>query len=445
MKVNVEKQENNTVQLSIEIEPEVAVQEYNKACRRYSERVNIPGFRKGKAPRAMIEKHVGVENIQQDVINRVLPNVLADTISENQYDLATEPIIESFDFNLGQPLKVNVKLELKPEVKLNNYKSQVVEVPEFKQAEDALDKEMSAISERFSSLKTVVGRPSNDSDIVVIDFNGTINGEPIKGGSAKNHQLDIKNSNFIKGFAEQLVGKNIGEEFTIKVTFPEDYYDNTIAGKEAEFQIKLNEIKEKDVPEVNDELAQKVGPFQTVDELKADISKYIENTAKFENKTRAEKLVVEKVVEQAEVDIPDSMINKEAKLLYQEVQERFKRQGISWEQVLDTQGHETIWNNLREEAAKRVKSSLVLGAVAKEENLQIKDEDFQAKVVEMASMYRTDDSTIYKQIAQNPALAQSISQQILGQKVVNFLYENNEIKYVEDKSENSAETVKSEV
>ena len=432
MKVNLEKQENNLFKLSIEIDADVAAQEYNKACRKTGENINIPGFRKGKAPRSMIEKHVGVGRIQQRVLDALLPNIFADLISEHQFDLATEPVVENYNFELGKPVSVTARLEIKPEVNLVNHKGQVIEVPEFKHSDDVIDKELKLLSEKFATLEPIVGRPAEVTDIVIIDFTGTVNGEPIKGGAGKNQQLDLSNSHFIKGFAEQTVGKSIGEEFTINVTFPEDYQDKALSGKPAEFKIKINEIKKKITPEINDELAQKVGPFQTLEDLKADMAKYLEKTRENENKIRTEKAILEKVVDSAKVDIPDSMVNREAKTLLEEIQARFKSQGISWDQVLEQQGHENTWNSLREEAAKRVRTSLVLSAVAKTENIQLTEEDFLEKVRELARTYNSDEKAIYEQMAQNPALAQGLSQQIMSQKIINYLLENNEVKYIED-------------
>ena len=432
MKVNLEKQENNLFKLNIEIDADVAAQEYNKACRKTGENINIPGFRKGKAPRSMIEKHVGVGRIQQKVLDALLPNIFADLISEHQFDLATEPVVENYNFELGKPVTVTARLEIKPEVNLVNHKGQVIEVPEFKHSDDVIDKELKLLSEKFATLEPIVGRPAEATDIVIIDFTGTVNGEPIKGGAGKNQQLDLSNSHFIKGFAEQTVGKSIGEEFTINVTFPEDYQDKVLSGKPAEFKIKINEIKKKITPEINDELAQKVGPFQTLEDLKADMAKYLEKARENENKIRTEKAILEKVVDSAKVDIPDSMVNREAKTLLEEIQARFKSQGISWDQVLEQQGHENTWNSLREEAAKRVRTSLVLSAVAKTENIQLTEEDFLEKVRELARTYNSDEKAIYEQMAQNPGLAQGLSQQIMSQKIINYLLENNEVKYIED-------------
>jgi len=440
MKVNVEKQENNLFKLNIEIDAEVAAQEYNKACRKISENINIPGFRKGKAPRSMVEKHVGVARIQQKVLDALLPNVFADVISEHQFDLATEPVVETYTFDLGKPIAIVARLEIKPDVNLVNYKGQTIEVPEFKQSDDLIDKELKLLSEKFATLEPIVGRPAEESDIVIIDFNGKVNGDPIKGGSGKNQQLDLANSHFIKGFAEQIVGKGIGEDFTISVTFPEGYPDKTLANKPAEFAIKINEIKKKITPEINDELAQKVGPFQTIDDLKKDMSTYFDKTKENENKIRSEKVVLEKIVDSAQVELPDSMVNREAKSLMEEIQTKFKSQGISWEQVLEKQGHEKTWNSLREEAKKRVKTSLVLSAIAKTENIQITEEDFAEKVKELARVYNSDEKIVYEQMAQNPALAQGLSQQIMSQKIINYLLENNEVKYIEDTNPQQSES-----
>lgn len=438
MKVNVEKQENNTVSVSVEFEADVASQEYNKACRKLSERVSIPGFRKGKAPKHVIERTIGTEQIQREAIDRLLTGALADVITENDYDLISEPVIESYKFQQGEPLVVNIKLELRPEVKLGDYKNVALEVPQYKMEDEAVDAELKSLAERFTSLEPVV-RPSEEKDIVVIDFTGTVEGNEIKGGSAKNYSLDIANSNFIPGFADQLVGKSTGEEFTITVTFPEDYHDKDLAGKPAEFAIKINEVKEKIVPEIDDALAQKVGKFDTIEDLKADIKGFLSKTAESENKVRAEKSIVEKVVENANVEIPDSMINKEAKVLLEEMQYRVKSQGINWETFVDSQGHENLWSSTRDEAAKRVKTSLVLSEIAKTEDLKLTDEDFQKKVKELAETYNTDEKNVYKQFSQNPSLAQSFSQQIMGQKIIDFLLENNEVKYIEETSESKSE------
>ena len=185
MKVNVERKENNTIKLNIEIDADIAAQEYNKACKKIGDNITIPGFRKGKAPRSMVEKYVGAEKIHKEALDKVLPGIFADTISEHQFDLATEPVVESYQYTLGEPLKVIAKIEVKPDVTLNDYKGLKVEVPEFRHPEDVLERELKTLAEKFTALEPVIGRPCDKNDIVVIDYSGTINGEPIKGGSSK--------------------------------------------------------------------------------------------------------------------------------------------------------------------------------------------------------------------------------------------------------------------
>jgi trigger factor len=429
MNVSVEKLEKNLVKLNIEIDADVAAQEYNKACRYISEGVSIPGFRKGKAPRNVVEKYVGPEKIQREALNRLLPEVFADAVSENNFDIATEPQIESYDYKLGEPLKITAMLELKPEVKLNDYKGITVQVEEFKHPDDAMDKEMKALQDRYATLEAVTDRPTKNTDIVVMDFTGSVGDELIKGGAAKNYQLDLGNSTFIPGFAEQLVDKNINEDFTINVTFPEEYHDEKLKGQEARFEIKIHEIKEKKVPELNDEFAAKVGAFKTPDDLKNDISSYLEKTRVIENEQRTQKAIVEKIVEQAEVEIPDSMINKEAMELMKELQQKIQSQGLNWEQVLDQKGHETMWAELREEASKRIKNSLVLGHIAKLENISVTSEEFGEKIKELAAMYGTDEKTIYQQLSKNPEMVNFLTQQVMSQNITKFLVENNKVQY----------------
>jgi len=433
MNTNLEKLEKNLFKLNIEIDAEVASLEYNKACKKMGENLNVPGFRKGKTPRNIIEKHLGPDRIKQRALDTILPGIFADVISEHQLDLVTEPVIDTYEFELGKSVTLTAKIEVKPEVELASYKEQTVEVLEYKAEEGAIDKEIESLLNKFATLEQVIDRPSEATDITFIDFDGSIDGKAIKGGSGKNHQLDLGNSNFIPGFAEQIVGKSIGDDFTIKVTFPEEYGDKDIAGKEAEFAIKINEIKKRILPELTDEFAQKLGPFQTVEELKNDLNKYLEQAKENENKARVEKAIIDKVVGDAKLEMPDTMINREAKYLMEEMEAKFKGQGISWEQVVEQQGQENMWNGLREEASKRVKTSLVLGAIAQAESITLTEEDFSQKIQELAAAYNSDMNKIYEQMSQNPSLAQGLSQQIMSQKIVNYLLENNEVKYIEDK------------
>lgn len=430
METKIERLGHNMVKLDIEIDADIAEKEYNKACKRLSQRINIPGFRKGKAPRAILEKNIGAENIKRDALESMLPAIFSDAISKNNLITITEPYLESFDFELGKPVKVVARLELKPEVKFEQYKDLEIEVEEFKTPENAMEKEIEDLTKKFTTFEKVEDRASTDKDVVVMDFEGSVDGELISGGSAKNYMLDLENSNFIPGFAEQLVGKNVGEEFVIDVTFPEIYHDEKLQGKPAQFKIKINEIKQKVRPELNDDLAQKVGNFKTVDELKADIQKYLESSAKIENDKRCASKLFETILAKMDVDVQDSMIEREKQVLVSDFKQKLAQTGVSWEQVLKNDGAEKVDSELKTEALNRIKNSLMISEIAKLENIQIGPQDLEEKLGELAMMYQMDKSAIFREISKNPMMIQSLSQQALSQKVTKFLLDNNKIKFV---------------
>lgn len=431
MKTTIEKLENNVVKMDITIPSDIAEKEYNKSCKRLAQRVNIPGFRKGKAPRAIIEKNLGVEYIKHDVLDSLLPDAFAKAITENELNIITQPEVESFNFDLGKDISVVAKVELKPEVKFEQYKGLDVEVEEFKTADNAMEREIDELLEKFTKIETVAeDRKTKDTDVVVFDFEGFVDGEAIQGGSAKNYMLDLANSNFIPGYAEQLVGHSKGEEFTIDVTFPEEYHDEKLNGKPAQFKIKINEIKEKIKPELNDELAKKVGAFNNVEELKADIKKYLDNTAKTENDKRSASKLFDTILEKMIVDVQPSMIEREKEALVADFKQKLQMSGATWEDVLKRDGAEKVDSELKAEALNRIKNSLMMAEIAKLENIQVTGEDLEQKIGELATMYQTDKGTIFKEMTKNSGLIQSLSQQALNQKVTKFLLENNNIKFV---------------
>jgi trigger factor len=435
MKVEVEKQdEQHLAKINLEIPPDQANQEYNKAWKRLGQRLNIPGFRRGKAPRAIVEKTVGVDRIKQEAMDRLFPHLFADAISEHQLDIVAPPQIESLRFDLSDGIAVKAVVELRPEAKLPELNGIKLDVPGYKLPEDAEQKELQTIVERLTTLEPVVDRSSEKTDIVNIDFNGYINNEPIKGGSAKNYRLDLTDNNFIEGFADQLVGHRIGEDFAISVTFPQNYHDTSLAGKPAEFKVKINDISKKVVPELTDEVAKKVGPFETVEQMKEEVRNLLKQSEEQENTFRKQKAVVDYLLENAQVEIPDPMVNREAKLLMEEVQQRLKGQGLSWEKFLDSEGHESTWENLRQEARKRIKTSLVFGAIAKQEGLQVNEEEFSNMVSQMAAMRGMDEKQVMRQLGNNFSAAQALSDQILSQKIVDFLVERAEFNYIPEEA-----------
>ena len=427
MKVTLEKEKENVVKLDITIPAKDAVDAYNKAVSTISKYVNIDGFRKGKAPRAVVERHVGTERIKQEAIENLMPKAINQAVVDNNLDLIAQPYITNYNFNIGEDLTVTAKAELRPEVTLGQYKGLTLEVKDSPVEEDAMQKSIDRLLEQHSTQETVIDRPTKDTDIAVIDFEGTANGEKIQGGDAKNYPLDLAHSNFIPGFAEQLVGKNLNDEFDIKVNFPEDYHDEKLKGQPATFKIKINEIKEKKLPELNDEFAQKVGSFKTVDELKADIQNYLNSQRERTNKLNAENEVFKAVIDGAKVDIPQSMVDREADSLKQEYTQRLAAQGINWEALVKAQGEDQLLKNLSEDALVRIKNSLVIDKIAKDENIKLEQKDLEAKFAQLGAAYGLQPQDLIKQLGQNPELLASISQQAMNDKVKDFLMENNKV------------------
>lgn len=430
MTVTIEKLDNNEVKLNIEIEPSVTSWEYDKACKRLAQRVNVPGFRQGKAPKNILEKYVGIAALQREVLDSLLPTILESTIDENKFDLITTPNVESYEFAEDNTLKVVAKLELKPEVNLGEYKGMEVEVEEFKNADDVMDKELAILAEKYAVLNDITDRESKDTDLVNIDFTGYVDGEEIKGGAAKNYVLDLAHSNFIPGFAEQLSGKKVGEEFTINVKFPEEYHDEKLKGKDAEFNIKLNAIKEKVLPELNDEFAKRVNEkFNSIEEVKQDIQKFLDENAKMENERRTAVKIFDTLLTNTNIDIQESMINREIQALMGEFKQRINMQGGNYDEMLEREGHEKVYAQMKEEAVKRIKTSLIVGKIAQNENMSVTQEDIQNKIADMASIYRTTPENIIAEIQKNVNILHSMNQQVITEKVTKLLLDNAKVTY----------------
>ena len=429
MKTTIEKQPENIVKVDIEVPAKDAVNYYNNAAKRLAQYVNIPGFRKGKAPRNIVEQNIGEERIKHEALEGALPKIFSEVIKENDFDVVAQPYVESYDYKIGEDLRIVAKLELRPEVTLGEYKGLTIEVEEYKTPEDALQKSIDSLLEQHATTVVVTDRKTLNTDTIVFDFEGFSNGEKIEHGDAKNYTLDLAHSSFIPGFAEQLADRTLGEEFEINVTFPEEYHEKKLAGQPAVFKCKVNEIRAKVLPELTDEFAQKVGPFKTVDDLKADIQKYLDTQKADIDRTNSEKAIFEKVTGDAKVEIQQSMIDREADQLAEEYKQKLSMQGFSWDQAVEAQGDDNIMNSLKEDAAMRVKNSLVIDKIAKEENLVVSQAEFGAKLSEIGRMYQMDTPTMIKQLSQTPGVFNAISQQALNEKVTQFLAENNTVKF----------------
>ena len=436
METTLTNVKDNLVKITFTIPAAEATSAYNTAASKISQYINVDGFRKGKAPRAVVERHVGVDRIREEALESLLPKYIGQAIYDNKLDVITQPAVTDYKFESGKDVEVTFQVETRPEVKLGAFKDLDVKVEIPAKDDNAFDKALNGFLAQHASYELVLDRPSSATDTVVFDFDGTCNGEAIQGGSAKSYTLDLGNSNFIPGFAEQLVGHNIKDAFDIQVTFPEDYHDEKLKGQPATFAIKLNEIKQRVLPELTDDFVKSASKFQTVDELKADINDYIEKQRENIKKMNAENAVFKAVIDDSSVEIPQSMIDREVSSLKEEYRQRMAYQGIDWDNFVKSQGDD-FESSLIEDASARIKNSLIIDKISKEADVKVEQNDFQEKLGQMAGLYGVGPQELLKQFGQNPEFISSISQQIVNDKVREFLFANNKIEYVEVKPEDN--------
>ena len=446
METTLTKEKDNVVILNMTIPANEAESAYNLAANRISQLVNINGFRKGKAPKSIVERHVGVDRIQHEALEMLLPRYISQAIAENNLDTITQPALTNYSFEPGQNLQVTIQVETRPEFAIGEYKGLELKAEIAPEDKKAFDNALDNFLNQNASLELVLDRPSKDTDIVVFDFDGTCNGEKIQGGSAKGYALDLAHSNFIPGFAEQLVDHNIKDEFTIDVKFPEEYHDEKLKGQDAKFDIKINEIKQRIIPELTDDFVKKVSKFSTVDELKADIQKFIDNQRENAKKISAENAVFKSIVDSTSVDIPQSMVDREVNAMISDYQQRIANQGGNWNQFVEAQGGDVKFaQTLSVDAKIRIKNSLIVDKISKEEKLVVNQDDLNGKLAQLSAAYRVAPEQLVKRFGQNPVFINSLSQQVLNEKVRNFLLENNKFDYVEVSPKDESKAEKSEV
>lgn len=415
--------DKNVATIDMVIDSKVAKDIYDRTLKAYGSNVNIAGFRKGKAPVNIVEKFVGAERIKAEVIDRIFPTEFQKVVDENKLNIAYRPTIQNLEFNVGEDVKLQATVELKPNVKLGKYKDVEIKFDEFKNEENALEKELEQTQRRFSTLNKV-DRKSTDKDTVVFDFEGFVGDEKIEHGDAKNYSLDLANSNFIPGFAQGLVNHQAGEEFDINVTFPENYHEEKLKGANAVFKIKLHEVKERQLPELNDELAKKAGK-KTIEELKEDIQKYLDTMAKNQNDKIKSDAIFEKIYDTTKIDIQQSMLDREYEAIMAETKANIERQGGNFEQMVEKEGKDKVEENFKKDAETRIKNSLIVEEIAKAEELKIDQKDIMEHINQMSMMYGMAPSALFEQLRQNPSSYAVITQQITANKVNEFLLENN--------------------
>ncbi|HIA53172.1 MAG TPA: trigger factor [Candidatus Melainabacteria bacterium] len=425
MKVTLDREGKNIVRMGLELESEKALKAYELACRQLSGKINIPGFRRGKAPRNIIEKTLGVDYIKREALERLVPELLTRAILDENLDVITEPEIDNCDFELGSPLKLNAKFEVRPEVTLGQYLGVSVEVPEAVMPEDALDKALQSVAESKSSMAPVAAREVKMGDTVLMDFECKVNGEVVEGGKAQGLLLELREGAFLEGFCEQVAGKMPNTDFEVEAKFPPSYRNKELAGKDAKFSVSLKEIRERTIPDVNEELAKEVG-YENLDQLKDFLKERIQEEIKQENDMRAQRAVVDAVVAQSKVDIPETMIEREQSLLMHQLKRYFEQTGQPFEEFERSEEFQGVKDSKFEEAKQRVLTSLVLGAVVRQEKMSVQDEEMTPYIAELVQRYQVP----VEQVARNEEVRRQIMEEVLTNKVVEYLVGKAEIKYV---------------
>ena len=392
MSVQVEKLEKNMAKLTVEVSAEDFKAAIKKAFNKNKNRFAIPGFRKGKAPQAMIEKMYGEGVFYEDAADEAINASYAEAMKESGLDIVSRPEVTIEKIGKDEPFVYSALVAVKPEVTLGQYKGVEVEKADASVSAEDVEAELKKVQEQNARLLTVEDRGVEDGDQTVIDFEGFVDGKGFEGGKAEDYPLTIGSHSFIDTFEEQLIGKKIGEECEVNVTFPTEYHAADLAGKPATFKVTVKEIKVKELPELNDEFASEVSEFDTLDEYKKDVEKKLVEKKEIEANSKNEDAVVAKVVENATMEIPDKMIDAQAENMVQDMARRMQSQGLSLDMYLKYTGMtvEQMKEQARPDAEKRIRTRLVLEAVAQAENIQISDEKVDEEVAKMAEAYKME-------------------------------------------------------
>lgn len=430
MSSKVEKLEKNKVKIEITVpvsEFEVAV---DKAFKKNASKINIAGFRKGKAPRAIIEKYYGQEIMFEDAFNIVAPEAYDKAIEENKLEPVSRPEVDILQIEKGKDLIFTVEVYVKPEVKLGEYKGLKIEKKVYNVEDADVDAEIEAMRNKNSRVITVEDRALANNDISNIDFEGFVDGVAFDGGKADNFELTIGSGQFIPGFEEQLIGMNINETREINVKFPEEYHSKDLAGKDAMFKVTLNSIKAKELPALDDEFVKDVSEFNTLDELKADLKAKMEKRNADKSKAELEDELLKTIAKNAEVEIPEPMIEHEIEHIVEDYNWRLQMQGMNLEMYLKMMGQDmnTFKSQFKETAEERVRVQLVIEKLNEVENIEATDDDVEAKIAKMAETYGQKVEEFKKTLREDDK--NYMIQEAKVQKLVDFLISNSTVKEV---------------
>ena len=424
MSLQVEKLEHNMAKLTIEVSAEELEKALQGAYNKQKKNISMPGFRKGKVPRQMIEKMYGPEVFYDDAANQLIPEAYGKVYDEEDLEIVSQPKIDIVQIEKGKPFIFTAEVALKPEVTLGEYKGLKVEKISNRVTQKEIDAKLAEEQEKNARTVSVTDRPVQDKDEVVLDFEGFVDGVAFEGGKGENYPLTIGSGSFITGFEDQLIGANLEEEKEVRVTFPEEYHAKDLAGKDAVFKCTVHEIKVKELPELDDEFASDVSEFETLDAFKADIKAKIKEQKIAEGKRKQEDKAVEEAVANAQMDIPDAMIDTEVRQMANDFAQRLQQQGLTMDQYFQFTGMtaEKMTEELKPQALKRIQTRLVLEAIVKAENIEISDEKIDEEIQKMAESYKMEAEKLKEFMGENEKKQMKLDMAV--QEAVTFLVEN---------------------
>lgn len=424
MSVQVENLEKNMAKLTIEVSAEELEKALNAAYQKEKGKISIPGFRKGKVPRAMIEKMYGPAVFYEDAANTLMQANYPAAVEESGVDIVSRPTVDVVQIEQGKPFIFTAEVAVRPEVTLGKYMGVTVTKIDTSVSDEEVAESLEKERNNNARTITVTDRPVAEGDTAVIDFEGFVDGVAFEGGKGENHPLEIGSHTFIDTFEEQLVGKNTGDEVEVNVTFPEKYQSADLAGKPAVFKVKINEIKTKELPELDDEFAQDVSEFDTLDEYKEDLRKRLVEQKENEAKRTKEDEAIQKIIDKSEMDIPEAMIDTQCETMVEEFAQRIAQSGLSMDQYLQFSGMtiDKLKEQVRPEATTRIQSSLVLEQIAKDENIEITDEDIDAEIEKMAKAYGMEADKLKEYMGESEK--KSMKNDLAIQKAVELVMDN---------------------
>ncbi|GGC93129.1 trigger factor [Thalassobacillus devorans] len=428
MSAKWEKKEGNQGVLTVEVPAEEFDRALDQAFKKVVKQVQVPGFRKGKMPRKLFEQRFGVESLYQDALDIVLPEAYMNAVQETEIEPVDRPEVDVQEIEKGKGVTFTAEVTVKPEIELGDYKGLEVEEMDTEVTDEDVDNELKTLQEKQAELVVKEDGEVEEGDTVVMDFEGFVDGEAFEGGQADNYSLEIGSGSFIPGFEEQLQGKKAGEEVDVEVTFPEEYHAEELAGKAATFKVKIHEVKGKELPELDDEFAKDVDEeVESLDELKKKTRERLEEQKKTDAENNKKDSLVQQASENASVEVPSAMVDTELDRMIQEFEQRLQMQGMTKDMYFQFTGSDEdgLREQMKEDAEKRVKTNLTLEAIANAENIEVTDEDVNAELETMASMYQTDVANLTQMLGGNTDM---IKEDLKVRKAIDVLAENSKTK-----------------